>query len=182
MPASSIWVGSARRGEVTEAVTGRNRSRVPASRSTGRIDVGREVLRALPDRDHPVLPGRQDLPIASMLPRDTAHVPAVVGVLGLARFRAHTHQDASASWLQTVNRYRNAVVHDDYLDIFGGGHGEELIESALIHLHDLLVRVVLKLLGYGGAYQPTVSTSRDSRTIDWVKPETPPASLGYYRS
>lgn len=37
----------------------------------------------------------------------------------------------------------------------------------MIHLHDLLVRMVLKLLGYGGTYQPTVSVSLDSRRINW---------------
>lgn len=88
---------------------------------------------------------------------------------------------APASWLQTVNRYRNDVVHDGYLDIYGGSYDEEQIEGAMVHLHDLLVRVVLKLLGYGGDYQPTVSMSLASKTIDWVTPETPPASLGYHR-
>lgn len=86
---------------------------------------------------------------------------------------------APAGWLQTVNRCRNEVVHNGYLDIFCNAYDEEEIDGILIHLHDLLVRVVLKLLGYGGTYQPTVAMSLDSRTINWVRPNTPSDSLGY---
>lgn len=93
-----------------------------------------------------------------------------------------THPSEAGSWLQTVNRYRNAVVHNGYLDIYREDYDEEEIEGAMIHLHDLLVRVVLKLLGYGGTYQPTVTMSLSDRTIDWVTSAASPASLGYFRS
>lgn len=111
----------------------------------------------------------------------------LLGRLGLhdaeameAHVRTLTHQDAPASWLQTVNRYRNDVVHEGYLNVFGGSHEEEQIEGTMIHLHDLLVRVVLKLLGYSGTYQPTVSLSLSSQTVDSVTPERDPSSLGYF--
>lgn len=92
------------------------------------------------------------------------------------------HPSEAGAWLQTVNRCRNAVVHNGYLDIHRDDYDEEEIEGAMIHLHDLLVRVVLKLLVYGGTYQPTTTMSLTDRTIDWVTPDTSPASLGYLGS
>ena len=92
------------------------------------------------------------------------------------------HPSEAGAWLQTVNRCRNAVVHNGYLDIHRDDYDEEEIEGTMIHLHDLLVRVVLKLLVYGGTYQPTTTMSLTDRTIDWVTPDTSPASLGYLGS
>lgn len=90
------------------------------------------------------------------------------------------HPRASGGWLQTVNRCRNDVVHNGFLDIFCGAYDEEEIEGIMVHLHDLLARVVLKLLDYGGTYQPTITMSLTDRTIDWVTPDTSPASLGTF--
>ena len=107
----------------------------------------------------------------------------LLGRLGLHDAEVmEVHASAPGGWLQTVNRYRNDVVHNGYLDIYHDDHDEEMVEGAMIHLHDLLVRVVLKLLGYGGTYQPTVTMSLSDRTIDWVTPVTSPASLGYFES
>lgn len=92
------------------------------------------------------------------------------------------HPSAPDGWLQTINRCRNGVVHDGYLDIYRNDYDEEVIEGLMIHLHDLLVRVVLKLLGYGGTYQPTTTVSLADRTIDWVTTNSSPASLGYLGS
>ena len=74
------------------------------------------------------------------------------------------------------------MVHNGYLDIYRDDYEEEEIEGVMIHLHDLLVRVILKLLGYDGTYQPTVAMSLSDRTVDWVTPATSPASLGYLES
>lgn len=47
------------------------------------------------------------------------------------------------------------------------------------HLHDLLVRIIFKLLGYDGTYCPTVAVFRCRAPLDWVQAETPPSRLGY---
>ncbi len=95
-------------------------------------------------------------------------------------FRARAGENLSGSWLQAINRYRNAVVHHGFLNVFGGGYDEEEIQAVMVHLHDLLTRVVLKLLGYTGTYQPTVTRSRSSRKVDWLTPDTSPSLLGYF--
>ena len=102
--------------------------------------------------------------------------------LGLHDVVAMEAARAPGGWLQTVNRCRNDVVHNGFLDIFCGAYDEEEIEGMMIHLHDLLVRVVLRLLGYGGTYQPTIAMALADKTTDWVSPDTPPPSLGYFRS
>lgn len=102
--------------------------------------------------------------------------------LGLYDAEAMEAARVPGGWLQTVNRCRNDVVHDGFLDIFSGAYDEEEIEGIMIHLHDLSVRVALRLLGYGGTYQPTVTMALADRTTDWVSPDTPAASLGYLRS
>ena len=51
--------------------------------------------------------------------------------------------------------------------------------TVLNHLHDILVRILLKLLDYDGTYQPTVITMTARETVDWVTSDTPASVLGY---
>ena len=82
------------------------------------------------------------------------------------------------SWAQLVSWCRGAVIHEGFLDVYGA-HDEAEIDDLVLHTHDLLLRVVLKLIGYEGTYQPPTSMSLDSRTLDWVTPDTDPLTLGY---
>jgi hypothetical protein len=83
------------------------------------------------------------------------------------------------SWSDAASMYRNAVVHDGYLDSFGEAYREEDAEDFALHMHDLLIRVLLKLVGYEGNYQPATTMARDTRKLDWVEANTAPHSLGY---
>ena len=82
------------------------------------------------------------------------------------------------SWAQTLSKYRGAVVHKGYF-----AHEHYDVEGILQledHLHDLLVRIALKTLGYKGNYQPRVIRHLvDEKTVDWLNEESTAANLGY---
>jgi hypothetical protein len=64
----------------------------------------------------------------------------------------------------------------------GYPRGEVDIEEAITmlrHLHDLFTRVILKMLGYKGTYDPWTFDDLDKVEVDWVKPSTDPSNLGY---
>ncbi|HEX5506629.1 MAG TPA: hypothetical protein VFW96_28695, partial [Thermomicrobiales bacterium] len=47
------------------------------------------------------------------------------------------------------------------------------------HLHDLLTRLILRIVGYDGYYQPAVQAWTDAQLVGWVQPDTAPSRLGY---
>jgi hypothetical protein len=60
---------------------------------------------------------------------------------------------------------------------------EEQLKDIMVimeHLQDVMVRIVFKILGYGGTYQPTmVKMLVAGRSVDWVTPTTPASDLGF---
>lgn len=47
------------------------------------------------------------------------------------------------------------------------------------HLHDLLVRIILKMIKYDGTYQPIVIIATARQPVDWVQPSMSAENLGY---
>jgi hypothetical protein len=47
------------------------------------------------------------------------------------------------------------------------------------HLHDLLARVILRILAFDGGYNPGVLTYRSAVRVGWVKPHAHAQALGY---
>ena len=47
------------------------------------------------------------------------------------------------------------------------------------HLHDILTRIVLIVLGYDGNYQPAVRHYLSDAPVNWVHADTSPGELGY---
>ena len=83
---------------------------------------------------------------------------------------------------QMVAAYRGRVLHVNYLGITRGDLTKA--HTAIIltnHLHDILLRIVFKTIGYSGNYNPTVSAHRDDQPVDWVNDKTTPRQLGYER-
>ena len=90
------------------------------------------------------------------------------------------YSDNQISWLQTLSLYRNIVIHEGYFHIQEGTHDFREILAIENHLHDLMVRITLKILGYEGEYQPRVARySVEKRTSEWVKFDTTADELGY---
>jgi len=86
------------------------------------------------------------------------------------------------SWPQALSRYRGIVMHQGYFD-FRAGDDLSIIEMFWMarHLHDIVVRMILKMLGYQGTYQPSVLDVSAQIPLDWVTPDTSPSKLGYSR-
>ena len=70
-------------------------------------------------------------------------------------------------------------MHKSYFDFLSGKHDIEDLWRIMNHLHDILVRIILKTLDYDGQYQPTVINMTDSKPVDWVKPDFSARRLGY---
>ncbi len=83
---------------------------------------------------------------------------------------------------QAVAAYRGRALHVNYLGITKGDLTKAYNAIILTdHLHDILLRIVFKTIGYSGTYSPTVLSPPDDRPIDWVNEETTPGELGYER-
>lgn len=86
------------------------------------------------------------------------------------------------SFGQAVAAYRGRALHVNYLGITRGDLSKAYNAIILTnHLHDILLRIVFKTIGYSGSYNPTVSTHRDDQPVDWVNDKTTPRQLGYER-
>lgn len=81
-------------------------------------------------------------------------------------------------WAQILTKYRGAAMHTGYFS-----QDDFNIQDVLIlidHLHDILVRIALKILNYERYYQPRViSHVVDKKDINWINTDTPAATLGY---
>jgi len=71
------------------------------------------------------------------------------------------------------------VVHEGYFPIGAGKCSRQEGFRLVNHLHDVLVRILLKMIGYQGTYVPTVARVAAQKVVDWVTPNTTAADLGY---
>lgn len=90
-----------------------------------------------------------------------------------------TSGGATRSWASDLSHFRGAPIHGGFFDIEAGEFQIENILDMTLHLHDVLVRVILKMINYDGTYQPTVTPATTRQPVDWVKPTTPAGALGY---
>jgi hypothetical protein len=70
-------------------------------------------------------------------------------------------------------------MHRSYFDVVGGKHEVEDLLRITKHLHDILTRIILKMLGYNGKYQPTVLSWSTGADVEWVKQDLSVDQLGY---
>jgi hypothetical protein len=73
-------------------------------------------------------------------------------------------------WLSLLSYYRGAVVHEGFLDVDSPGTQIGEVLGFILHLHDLLVRILLKIVRYEGGYQPRLIRATALQTADWFKP------------
>lgn len=90
------------------------------------------------------------------------------------RFQSKTDKPG---WINVINQYRNRVMHDGYFLTSNDIHTPQDVHEVMVHLHDIAVRVLLKLLNFDGKYLSL--RYGYEREIDWVKPETTASKLGY---
>jgi hypothetical protein len=94
-----------------------------------------------------------------------------------AHLSAHPHPTGK-TWPGILTHYRAAATHDAYFDFT---QREDLYTILRVrnHLHDLLLRVILKTVEYDGPYQSPIPPVMQRPSADWVKPTTTAGLLGY---
>jgi hypothetical protein len=96
-------------------------------------------------------------------------------------YRKNPRKDGR-EWCDVLSHYRGVVMHTSYFDFESGAYDFFEVVKIQAHLHDILLRVVLKMVCYTGTYQRSVivpNSWADSYSIDWAKPDTPASELGY---
>lgn len=82
-------------------------------------------------------------------------------------------------WGKLISDCRNDAIHRGGFRLSPGEPELDELFHIWRHLHDVLLRIIFKLLGYDGTYCPTVAVFRWRAPLDWVQADTPPARLGY---
>lgn len=70
-------------------------------------------------------------------------------------------------------------MHTGFFNISGKEHDANDIWMVETHLHDVFLRIIFKIIGYDGTYQPQVKTLSSATPADWVVPSLPARELGY---
>ncbi len=94
-----------------------------------------------------------------------------------AHLAAHPHPTGQ-TWPGILTHYRAAATHDAYFD-FASREDLYTIMRVMNHLHDLLLRVLLKTVGYDGPYQSPIPPVMQRDSLEWVTPATAAGLLGY---
>jgi len=89
---------------------------------------------------------------------------------------ANPRRDKLPDWASVLTAYRNATIHEGYLD-FKTKHDVNDVLLVCLRLKDALTRVILKECGYTGTYTPPLRKSYGPEPLDWVQPNTPPSHL-----
>jgi hypothetical protein len=94
-----------------------------------------------------------------------------------AHLAAHPHPTGK-SWSGILTYYRAAATHDAFFDCVSQEDSYTIVR-VINHLHDLLLRVLLKTIDYEGPYQSAISPLMRRDSVDWVTTTTPAELLGY---
>jgi hypothetical protein len=87
--------------------------------------------------------------------------------------------DKKKDWASTISRYRGSAFHEGFFNISQNQSERDEIISIINHFHDLLIRIILKDLGYTGTYLSPFWFSSPPHSYDWVNSETKASQLGY---
>jgi hypothetical protein len=118
--------------------------------------------------------------------KDKAFGLAIVNLLKLPRFDLpdanvltyYSSPVTKKDWPSTLSYYRGVVLHEGY---FGSPESIDHNDVIVImnHLHDIMVRIAFRIVGYTGNYQPTVKSTNALDPVDWVTSTSLPSQLGY---
>jgi hypothetical protein len=84
------------------------------------------------------------------------------------------------SWLEVLAVLRGTIMHHGFL-AFDDDNDVDAEDVWVIskHLHDILIRIVMKMIGYTGTYQPAVFIEQVAMPVGWVTPDLSATELGY---
>ncbi len=97
----------------------------------------------------------------------------------VTKYLASNPRGDKKKWLEIVSYYRALVLHSGYIETEGKPDDFAGAIQIMHHLHDILLRIVLRRLKYDGTYAPPTIGESAQNTLDWVTPETAPKWLGY---
>ena len=84
------------------------------------------------------------------------------------------------SWADFLTKYRNDVFHEAFFDTSKSYSRLRNLDVTAGHLYDLLIRILLKMVGYDGKYLNHTRASKPMPfEINWVTEDTPTSLLGY---
>jgi hypothetical protein len=93
-------------------------------------------------------------------------------------YRSNPRRDGRP-WCGVLSHYRGVVMHSSYFDFERGIYDFQDVATIKNHLHDILIRIVLKMLCYDGTYQKAINGWRGRYSLDWVNPNIRAEDLGY---
>jgi hypothetical protein len=96
-----------------------------------------------------------------------------------AHYQSNPRPDGIRSWSGVLSHCRGTTMHRGHYDFSGKTHDFEDILRLNDHLLDILVRLIFKIIGYDGTYQPPTIKGTDSLPSDWVKFDLLATQLGY---
>jgi hypothetical protein len=96
-----------------------------------------------------------------------------------AHYQNVPRADGIQTWNGVISHYRGTTMHRGHYEIAGKKHDFDDVIRINGHLLDVLIRIVFKVVGYDGTYQPPVIKATTRETVDWVKADTPASRLGY---
>lgn len=94
-------------------------------------------------------------------------------------FASNPRKDNLKKWADVLSHYRGRVIHTGFFNFQNKEHKFEDIWSVIQHLNDILFRIILMTLGYGGNYRPPNLRFADSKPLNWVDVNTTAERLGY---
>ncbi len=84
-------------------------------------------------------------------------------------------------WRDMVSKYRNKAAHTGYFEFLEGTYDLLQVRAVADHLHDIVIRVILKEMGYLGTYQTPLLTRPSSVRVGWITELTLRNALGRYK-
>jgi hypothetical protein len=84
------------------------------------------------------------------------------------------------NWPGLISCYRGTVTHEGYFDLLSGRHDTFEILDVTDHFHDVLLRVLFKIVGYNGLYEIQMPPRYRCEPVPWVTTGTHPGALGYH--
>lgn len=89
------------------------------------------------------------------------------------------YQKKGKSWIDYISHCRGVEIHKGYLDFYEGEFSTKEIIIIKAHLHDILLRLIFKMVYYNGTYESPIGRTPNPKSVDWIKPNTSPKELGY---
>jgi len=94
-------------------------------------------------------------------------------------YKLNPRSDNKKRWEDVLSYYRGIIMHRGFFDFDIGGQDLWDVVRITNHLHDILIRILFKILRYEGTYRPNVFDYLTEKPVDWVKGDTPAFDLGY---